>query len=272
MSTDNSIATVAAASPEATLAPVTETPELDSEGKPVEKEGKPEKTEAERERIRMQRGIDRRTRQLAEARVKNEELERRLQETLTRKPIEGSNDDEGDDSKPLSLTRKQIGELVKAEAEKLAQTLRTQSGELEHRQSVVSALAKTWGQEKFDEIASDLDDAFNGLRDASGKAKPATDAVFVADDPARVIEWLANPDNLDEAERISKLNAAHAGKEIAKLEARFAADDAKAKPKESKVPAPLESVKGRAPGSKELAHLSGEAFDKRRQEQIRQRR
>ena len=247
--------------------------ELNEDGTPKEKvEPKPEKTPEERERIRMQRGIDRRTRQLAEARAERDVLRRQIEEGLTNRQIGVDNGNQGDDSEPLSLTRKQLAELVKAEASKIAPTLRTQEAEHELRQSVVTSLAKTWGQEKFDEIASDLDDAFGGLRDSSGKPKPATDAVFVADNPARVIEWLANPDNLDDAERISKLNAAQAGKEIAKLEARFAVDDAKAKPKESKAPAPLEAVKGRAPGIKALSDLSYEEFEKRRNETTRNRR
>ena len=44
----------------------------------------------------------------------------------------------------------------------------------------------------------------------------------------------------DEAEAISRMTAAQAGKAIAKLEARFSADAAKAKPKASS--APLESL------------------------------
>ena len=40
------------------------------------------------------------------------------------------------------------------------------------------------------------------------------------------------------------MTAAQAGKAIAKLEARFSADAAKAKPKPSSAPAPLESVRG----------------------------
>ena len=244
--------------------------ELNEDGTPKEP-AKPEKTPEEREKIRMQRGIDRRTRQLAEARAERDAYQRQLSE-LTNQSIGAHNDNDGNDSEPLSLTRKQLAELVKAEASKLAPTLRTQEAEAEHRQSVVSSLAKAWGQEKFDEIASDLDDAFGGLRDSSGRPKPATDAVFVADNPQRVIEWLANPDNIDDAERMAKLNAAQAGKEIAKLEARFSEADAKAKPKESKAPAPLESVKGRSPSTKSLLDLEGDAFDKRRKEQIRLRR
>lgn len=203
-------------------------------------EAKTEKTPEERERQRMQRGIDRRTRQLAEARAELEQVRRQL----TPKRIQGNNQDADSDSEPLTLTRAQIAELVTAEAAKLAPTLREQATEVERRQGVVQSLAKTWGQERFDEVASDLDDAFGGLTDRSGKPKPATEAVFEADNPARVIEYLADHDNADEAESISRMSAAQAGKAIAKLEAKLEAEKQNGKPKPSKVPPPLEPIRG----------------------------
>lgn len=221
---------------------VTAKPE--GEGDPIAKpegEAKPEKTEAERERTRMQRGIDRRTRQLAEARA---ELDHLRQRGLTQKPQGADNQPPADDSEPLSLTRAQFRDAVAAEAAKLAPTLSEQAAEVQRRQSVVQSLAKTWGQERFDEVSSDLDDAFGGLTDSSGKPKPAIEAVFEADDPKTVIEFLADPDNADEAERISRLSAVQAGKAIAKLEATLSAKPAAAKPKSSNAPAPLEPVRG----------------------------
>lgn len=212
-------------------------------------EAKPEKTEAERERTRMQRGIDRKTRQLEEARAELRQLR------LTREPIERNNDLPADDSEPLSLTRAELAQMVKAEAEKLAPTLSQQAAEAERRKSVIQSFEAKLGAERFNEVASDLDDAFGGLRDSTGKPKPATDAVFEADDPVKVAEWLSDADNHVEAERISKLSATQAGKAIAKLELRFeadaksagdakAAEKAKAKPIPSQVPAPLEVVRG----------------------------
>ena len=119
-----------------------------------------------------------------------------------------------------------------------------QAAEEERRQGVIQSLAKTWGKERFDELSSDLDDAFGGLADRSGKPKPALEAVFEADEPARVIEYLADPDNIDEAESLARMSAAQAGRAIAKLEAKLSATPAKDKPKASKVPAPLEPVRG----------------------------
>lgn len=199
-------------------------------------EQKPEKTPEQREIDRLRRGIDRRTRQLSDARAQLE---------LTRSQNSATVTQTADDSEPLSLTRAQVQELVKAEAAKLAPTLREEALETERRQSVVQSLAKTWGQEKFDEVSSDLDDAFGGLTDSSGRPKPAIEAVFEADQPAKVIEYLADPDNLDEAERISKMSAVQAGKAIAKLEARLSTEKPKPKNEVSKAPDPLEAVRGK---------------------------
>lgn len=201
---------------------------------------KPEKTPEERERARMQRGIDRRTRQLAEARAEAEYLRKQL----TQGQNKADNQATANDSEPLSLTRAQINEMVKAEAEKLAPTLKDQALEVQRRQSVIQSLAKTWGQEKFDELSSDLDDAVGGLTDSSGSIKPAIEAIFEADEPSKVIEYLADPDNLEEAERIAKLGPMAAGKAISKLEAKLAAQAPKPKTKVSNAPAPLEAVRG----------------------------
>lgn len=198
----------------------------------VKQETKPEKTPEQREIDRLRRGIDRRTRQLSDARA---------QLNLTRSQ---ETNQPADDSEPLSLTRAQIAEMVTAEAKKLAPTLRDQQSEIERRQGVVQSLAKTWGQERFDEVSSALDDVFDGLMDSSGKPKPAMEAIFESDSPAAVMEWLIDPENADEAERILHLNEVQAGRAIAKLEATLNAEKASGKPKVSKAPVPLEPVRG----------------------------
>ena len=208
--------------------------EGEGETKP-EAEAKPEKTAEQREIDRLRRGIDRRTRQLSDARA---------QLDLTRGQSRVDNQPTADDSEPLSLTRAQLAELVKAEATRLAPALRSETAEIERRQGVIQSLAKTWGQEKFDEVSSDLDEAFGGLTDRSGRPKPATEAIFEADEPAKVIEWLSDPENVDEAERISKLGPLQAGKAIAKLEAKLSTLTPKPTTKVSTAPAPLEAVRG----------------------------
>ncbi len=211
--------------------------------KPAE-EAKPEKTahevlieKLEREKKQMQRAIDRRTRQL---------YEERARQGLTPAQNQVDNQQTADDSQPLSLTRAQLAEYVKAEAAKLAPTIQSQQAEAERRTGVITSLAKTWGQEKFDAVSADLDEAFGGLTDRSGGIKPAMEAIFEADEPAKLIEYLADPDNYEEAERISKLGAVQAGKAIARLEAKLSAEKSAAKPnpKVSKAPAPLEAIRG----------------------------
>lgn len=259
------------ATPEPAASPEPETTQV--EGEEVKAEGeegeekpdKAEKTPEDRERQRMQRGIDRRTKQLAEARAEAEYLRQQL--TQGKKGV--SSQPDADDSEPLSLTRAQINEMVKAEAEKLAPTLREQAKEAERRQGVVQSLAKTWGQDKFDELSSDLDDAFGGLTDRSGGPKPAIEAVFEADDPAKVIEYLADPDNLDEAEAIAKMGAVQAGKAIAKLEAKLSTQAPTPKTKVSKAPAPLEAVRGQGKISGSPDPSDTKAWIKWRNEQER---
>lgn len=234
-------------------------------GAKAEGEQKPPKTPEQREIERLRRGIDRRTRQLAEARA---------QANLTRAPVERDNHSTESDSQPLSLTRAELAQMVKAEAERLAPTLQSQRAEAERRQGVIQSLEKSLGKERFDEVASDLDEAFGGLQDAHGRAKPAIEAVFESDDPAGVIEWLADPEHADEAERISKLGAIQAGKAIARLEDKLKAEKSAAKPQRSSVPAPLDPARGNGGPvtAKPLAALNDDEFDKRRREFIKSRR
>lgn len=234
--------------------------QADGEEEPAKK---PEKTPEQREIERLRRGIDRKTRQLAEARAATSVA-------VTREQRPDQNSRVEDDDTPVSLTRAQLAQMVKAEAAKLAPTLREQASEAERRQSVVQGLAKSWGQERFDEIASDLDDVFGGLADSRGKPKPATEAVFESDEPAKVIEWLADPDNAEEAERISRMSLAQATKAITKLEAKLATVAGKSP--QSKAAQPLEAVRGQGKSEKRLSDLSGAAFDERRRQQIAQRR
>lgn len=203
------------------------------------KEAKPEKTPEQREIDRMRRKIDRLVRQREElrARVPNPQ-------DLRAPAIGDTNRQPQDDSEPVSLSRADLQRLVKEEAAKLAPTIKQQEAEIEHRQTVIQSLAKTWGQEKFDTLAADLDDSFGGLADASGRPKPATEAIFEADDPAALIEFLADPDNADRAEAIGRMNPLQAGRAIAKLETELAAKKAESKPQPSKAPRPVEALRG----------------------------
>lgn len=234
-------------------------------------ESKPEKTDAERERARMQRGIDRKTRQAAEARAEANHLRQEV-ERLTRGKIGVNYDATSDDSEPVSLTKSQLAELVKAEAAKLAPTIQQEAAERDRRNGVVKSLESAWGKEKFDTISNDLDEAFDGLLDRSGQPKPALEAVFEADNPTQVIEFLSDPENVDEAEKVSKMSAAQAGKYIAKLEAKLS-EKPDGKPKASKAPAPLESIRRSSPtvNSGLSDDLTADEWRARRNKQLRER-
>jgi hypothetical protein len=198
-----------------------------------DKQPKKEKTPEQREIERLRRRVDNLTRQKYEARAQQaQQPEPRAQQT------QAGNDE------PVTLTRAELQRMVAEQAQQLAPSITEQQAEIERRHGVVSKLAKAWGQEEFDAKASELDEVFGGLADRSGKPKPATDAIFDADDPKAVIEYLTDPDNADEAERIARLPATRAGREIARIEAKLEEAKKNAKPRPSNAPRPIESVKG----------------------------
>lgn len=197
----------------------------------TEAKAKPEKTPEQREIDRLRRRLDNKTRQVYELRAQAPQQQNQHQDSQ-----------EGDDE-PVTLTRAELQRQITEQAQRLAPSLSNERAEIERRQGVVQTLSKEWGEEKFNNLAADLDDAFGGLADRSGTPKPATDAIFYADNPKAVIEYLADPDNADEADRISQMTAVQAGRAVAKLEAKLDVEKTKAKPKPSNAPKPLEAVR-----------------------------
>jgi hypothetical protein len=212
---------------------------------------KKEKTPEEREIARLRRGIDRKTRQLAEARAAMQS--NAPQAAVTREQPTGTNTATQADDEPIKLSRAELAQLVKQEAEKLAPTIRSQQAEIEHRKSVVDGLAKEWGQEKFDTFASELDDVLGGLAGRDGKPKPATDAIFESEMPKALIEYLTDPDNAKEAEALSRMSAMQAGRFVAQLEAKLSATD---KPQRSNAPAAIEPIKAAGKGTNSMPNPS----------------
>jgi hypothetical protein len=204
----------------------------EGEGKESGAEAKKEKTPEQREIERLRRRVDTKTRQLYEARAQAQAPQNQHQSSQ-----------EGDDE-PVTLTRAELQRQIEEQAQKLAPSMSEQRAEVERRQGIVASLAKEWGAEKFDTLASELDDVFGGLADRSGRPKPATDAIFHADNPKEVIEYLTDPDNADEADRLSRMPAVQAGRAIARLEDKLAAAKSKDKPKPSNAPAPIEPARG----------------------------
>lgn len=201
-----------------------------------DKPAKKELSAEQREIQRLRRRVDRLT-------VRRGELEARL----SMQPQQGGRQEQatqGSDDDAVTLSRAELDRMVAERAEKLAPAVKEQQAEIERRQGVIQKLSKEWGKEEFDAKASELDDAFGGLVDRSGKPKPATDAIFDADDPKAVIEYLTDPDNAEEAERIARMQPTQAGRAIAKLELKLAEAKKNAKPQPSRAARPIESVKG----------------------------
>lgn len=205
----------------------------------AEGEKKPEKTPEQREIERLRRGLERQRQRAAQWRAKAEIT---AQQGLTNRLSDLDYQSPSGDSEPLSLTKAQFAEAVLRKAQELAPTLQQQNAELAKRQGVIQSLEKKLGSERFNEVSESLDESFGGLTDASGKAKPAVDALFESDDPVSLVEYLADPENADEAERIAGMSAAKAGMALARIESKLA--EAKSKPKISKAPVPLENIKG----------------------------
>jgi hypothetical protein len=226
-----------------------------------EAKAKPEKTPEQREIDRLRRRVDNLTRQKYELRAN------------APAPQQQHHQQGQDDNEPVTLTRAELQRQIAEQAQRLAPSLSEQNAEIERRQGVVSSLAKDWGQEKFDTLSSELDEAFGGLSDRSGTPKPATEAIFYAENPKAVIEYLTDPDNADEADRISRMSAVQAGRAIGKLEDQLAAEKSQAKPKPSNAPKPLEPA--RSSGgvtNKDPSKMNDAEFAAWRRQQINQRK
>lgn len=219
--------------------------EADSQKTAEKAEGETkERSPEERERIRQNRRIERLLQQRAELRAQLAARGNGHEVDSTPRERRDAMAESQSDNETLQLSRHELQKLIAEEAKKLAPTIKQQEAEVERRRAVVQGLAKELGSEKFDALSVDLDDAFGGLADANGRPKPATEAIFEADDPRAVIEYLADPGHADEAEALGRMGAIAAGRAIAKLETKLAAEKAKAKPQPSKAAAPIEPLKG----------------------------
>lgn len=197
---------------------------------------KPEKTAEQREIDRLRRRVDNLTR-------KRYDAEARAAQAGQQQQNQHQSADDSDDDEPVSMTRAELNRHIAEQAKQLAPTMREQQAVADRRAGVITTLSKEWGEEKFNTLASDLDDAFGGLADRSGSPKAATDAIFESDDPKSLIEYLADPDNADEAERLAGMSAIQAGRAIARLEDKLKVEKAKGKPQPSKAAQPLEPAR-----------------------------
>lgn len=210
-------------------APETE-PTEGEEGPKGKAEAKPEKTPEQRALERAERKIGRLVRQREELRAQLQTIPR-----LQERAIEGDNQSDDSDSETLTLSRAKLQEMVKAEAEKLAPTLKQQRDEIEHQRKTVQSLAKTLGPERFSELTDELATIFDSRKQMF---------VLETEKPAAVLEYLTDPDNADEAEAIAGMSDFRAGKAIAAIESKLSAKQAEDKPQPSKAAAPLEPARG----------------------------
>jgi hypothetical protein len=224
-----------------------ENQELNDDGTPKEAAKateKTEKTEAERERARMQRGIDRKTRQAAEARAQAEQLRREneeLRRQLTPRPIGVNSQSESDDSDRLTFTKAEAAKFIEEEARKLAPTIAKQLTTEEQIRSAAQSLKQELGEEEFDELTDELGDVLPAEKQL---------ALLSSKNPAQLVRYLADPDNAVEAKSIAAMSDFQAGMAIAAIEAKLAAKPLK--PEVSKAAEPLRPVKQSGPANDPL--------------------
>lgn len=198
---------------------------------------KPEKTAEQREIARLQRRIGNLTRAKYELLA---QVGQGRDVSVTQGTPQGQTAPTQADDEPVSLSRAELQKLIDEQARKLAPTISEANAEIERRSKTVETLAKSWGQEKFDTFANELDEVFGGLADAKGRPKPATDAIFESDSPRELIEYLTDPENAAEAEALARMSPVQAGRAVARLETRLSAKKADEAPQPSKAPRPIE--------------------------------
>lgn len=199
------------------------------EGEDAKPEDQPkkEKTHEEREIARLRRRVDNLTRQ------KYELQSRPLRETEN----QGDNRQQQADSDALSLSRAELQQLVEKEARKLAPTISRQDAEIEHRNVSVKGLVKELGADKFQELTDDLALVFDGSKQL---------AILETDNPRALLEYLTDPENADEADRIAGMSDFRAGRALLGIESKIKAAAETAKPVPSRAGAPLEPLRSEA--------------------------
>lgn len=230
-------------------------PEIEGE-KPVETE-KPAPT-PEQERIRKLENANARQRQaLADARAR---LHHAQQQGLTQRQIEANNQQNGGDSDVLSLTRAQLEQLAAERAKELAPRVAQQDAEESSRRAAAASMVDKLGYEKFTELTADLAEILPGELQLHLLDVKAPDVL---------LQYLADPDNVAEAQAIANLSPFKAGVAMTELANKLA----KNAPKPSAAAAPIEPVKGQGGGvDKDPSAMTDKQFSEWRRRQIAQRR
>lgn len=229
---------------EATTAPVEET----AEEQPSGAEGiepQPKKPGGG-----FQKRISELTREKHEAKREAEQLRELLSKALNGQPTKPAPAaEQSDEPRQEQFTRYE--DFVAAKAEwKAEQRVQATLGNLQKQASVVDQekarieAAKTFEREAKAQgkAIEGFDEALDTVRSEEFPMTPAVaDYLLNADHKAALVKYLA--DNEDEAYRLSRLGAVAVGRELAKVEMRFAS---KPRPKTSSAPPPPVTVAGGA--------------------------
>lgn len=230
---------------EATTAPVDET----AEEQPSEAEGE-ETPQPKKPGGGFQKRISELTREKHEAKREAEQLRELLSKALNGQPQKPAPVAEQSDE-PRSDQFTRYEDFVAARAEWRAEqrvksvlgTIQTQATVADQEKARIEA-ARTFEREAKAQGKGieGFEDALETVRSDDFPMTPAlADYLLNADHKAALVKYLA--DNEDEAYRLSRLGAVAVGRELAKVEMRFAS---KPKPKTSSAPPPPATVSGGA--------------------------
>lgn len=232
----------------------------------AEKSAKPQKTAEQKliERqnrkiaaLHAQRAAERERAAAAEERLRILGGSERLQ---TAREGDTTDPDAAGDADRVSLPRSELQRVIEREARRLVPQIQAQSTVEETRRAAARGLVEEIGADRFHELSSEVAAVLPNEETLLG--------ILDTPSPRHLLEYLAEPENATEAERIARLPPLRQGIELATLALRLKSRAARAK-EVSEAPKPLEVPKGQgSSGPKSLAQLSDEEYAKRRREQI----
>jgi hypothetical protein len=218
--------------------------------------------EEPKERHPLEKELAKERRRISNLTRRNHDFERELQDLRNRlTPTNNPAKSEVTDSESLTLSRSELERLVQEEAKRLAPNVSRQQDQETKMRAAAAAVRKELGPEAFEELTGDLASLFDGPRQM---------AVLRTEKPAAVLRYLTDPDNAAEADTIRSMDDFDAGRAIASIEAKLKKADEKPKP--SKAVPPIEDIRGQGNTPKSLFDLDGDAFVKKRREQVANRR
>jgi len=197
-------------------------------------EPKPEKSPAEKELARERRRIAQLTRIRREQEAEIATLRANLPLQRQQTGIDNS-DTSGDGGETLQLTRAELQERIRAEAERLAPTINAEQSRQKQLQTAAVAARKELG-ERFEELTDDL---------AAVLPAPKQLRVLTAEKPAALIQYLTDSENAAEAEALRGMDDFDFGRALSRLESKAYASQATQQPQRSNAATPVDATRGR---------------------------